>query len=72
MSASRFVNNIGLGARYDGTFVNEPFESVGSCDEWNDYTKWSQERKDGLRQVAQAHMNALRVGSIVFIPFTAD
>ncbi|GAA6019690.1 hypothetical protein JCM10207_009229 [Rhodosporidiobolus poonsookiae] len=63
----KWLNNVGNGARYDGTYYvpnnptgPPPFEAVGSCDEWNDWQNWNQSTKDGLRLVAEGHMDALR------------
>ncbi|BGP04006.1 hypothetical protein NBRC10513v2_007747 [Rhodotorula toruloides] len=62
----KWINNVGNGYRYDGTYyvpgntTAPAFKSVGSCDPWNDWTTWSADTKNGLRLVAEAHMDALR------------
>jgi len=57
-----FVNGVGLGARYDGTYQNDGnWPLVGSCDSWVDYTTWSQDLKDSTKQFALASMDALQV-----------
>lgn len=59
----RFLNGVEMGHRYDGTFPNSTastFEGVGSCEEWDDYTTWTIERKQGLRKFALASMDTAR------------
>ncbi|GAA5890506.1 hypothetical protein JCM6882_002943 [Rhodosporidiobolus microsporus] len=63
----KWLNNVGNGARYDGTYyipnTTPPrigFEGVGSCDDWIDWNNWNSSTKDGLRLVAEGHMDALR------------
>ncbi|GAA5970274.1 hypothetical protein JCM11641_001644 [Rhodosporidiobolus odoratus] len=62
----KWLNNVGNGARYDGTYyvpgntTAPAFEAVGNCDEWNDWSNWNATIKDGLRLVAEGHMDALR------------
>lgn len=58
-----YLNNVGNGARFDGTYIapgstTPTFEAVGDCTTWNDWPSWDQDRKDGLVQVAYAHMDA--------------
>ncbi|KAH9050687.1 glycoside hydrolase [Lactarius hengduanensis] len=56
-----FVNGVGLGNRYDGTYKNDGnWPKVGSCDPWVDYTTWSQDLKDSTKQFALASMDALQ------------
>ncbi|KAK4047108.1 hypothetical protein OIO90_006310 [Microbotryomycetes sp. JL221] len=61
----KWLNNVGNGQRYAGTYITpgtstRPFEGVGSCEEWTNYPAWTDERKQGLMQVAMAHMDAFR------------
>ncbi|GJN94706.1 hypothetical protein Rhopal_007797-T1 [Rhodotorula paludigena] len=61
----KWLNNVGNGERYEGTYRDmtgaNPFpNATGSCEEWIDWTKWDQTRKDGLRLVAESHMDAIR------------
>lgn len=61
----KWLNSIGNGARYDGTYFTPgttdfPYEGVGNCDEWNDWESWDQARIDGLNLVARAHMDSMR------------
>lgn len=58
-----YLNNVGNGARFDGTYIapgstTPTFEAVGDCTTWNDWPSWDQDRKEGLVQVAYAHMDA--------------
>ncbi|GAA95845.1 glycoside hydrolase family 5 protein [Mixia osmundae IAM 14324] len=57
-----FVNNVGYGSRYDGTYPNATSPTttaVGDCDTWNDWTTWSDATKAGLMDMALASMSAL-------------
>lgn len=57
-----FVNGVGLGSRYDGTYVSGgPWPKVGDCDQWTDYQSWDQNMKDSTKQFALASMDALQV-----------
>ena len=58
-----FLNGVGLGARYDGTY-NGNWPVVGSCNSWVDYTSWSQDLKDSIQQFALASMDALQVSKL--------
>jgi aryl-phospho-beta-D-glucosidase BglC (GH1 family) len=60
-----FVNGVGLGARYDGTYTSGgPWPVVGSCGPWMDYTTWDQSLKDSTKQFALASMDALQVSLV--------
>ncbi|PVF95081.1 glycoside hydrolase [Serendipita vermifera] len=54
-----YINRVGSGSRYDGTFAGHP--RVGDCaaDGWLDYRTWDASIKDGLRNLALASMDAL-------------
>lgn len=57
-----FVNGVGLGTRYDGTYTSGgPWAKVGDCGQWNDYSTWDQNMKDSTKQFALASMDALQV-----------
>ncbi|KAH8923946.1 glycoside hydrolase family 5 protein [Atractiella rhizophila] len=57
-----FINNVGAGTRYEATLAATTGQSVrqGSCDPWNDYTKWDDDFKAQLKNVAAAHMDAFQ------------
>lgn len=61
-----YLNNIGAGTRYEGTFPNATtpdtvnFPRVGSCDPWNDYTTWSDATRKGFRDLARTSQDALQ------------
>lgn len=58
-----YVNGIGDGARYDGTYkTGGPWPVVGDCAPWMDYTTWDQTLKASTLQFALASMDALQVG----------
>lgn len=59
-----YVNGIGSGQRYEGTFPNatrpDPtFPKIGSCDQWVDHRLWSEAQKKGFADTAQASQDAL-------------
>ncbi len=57
-----FVNGVGLGTRYDGTYTTGgPWPKVGDCGQWIDYKSWDQTLKDSTKQFALASMDALQV-----------
>lgn len=57
-----FLNGVGLGARYDGSYTSGgPWPVVGSCQSWVEYQSWSQDLKTSILQFALASMDALQV-----------
>jgi glucan 1,3-beta-glucosidase len=57
-----FVNGVGLGNRYDGTYTSGgPWPKVGDCGQWTDYSSWDQTMKDSTKQFALASMDSLQV-----------
>ncbi|BEI86816.1 hypothetical protein CcaverHIS002_0701620 [Cutaneotrichosporon cavernicola] len=56
----QWLNGVGLGSRYDGTFQGYADKRIGSCDFWNDYTQWDQATKDGLREWVASSMDAFQ------------
>ncbi|GAA5828566.1 hypothetical protein JCM11251_000853 [Rhodosporidiobolus azoricus] len=64
----KWLNNVGNGERYEGTYYipnnltapDATYPRVGDCTPWRDYTTWNSTTIDGLRLVAEAHMDALR------------
>jgi len=61
-----WLNNIGVGSRYDGTYPNtsapdtKNFPRVGSCDPWNDYRKWSPDMKKSIADLAATSQDAMQ------------
>ncbi|KAH8922479.1 glycoside hydrolase family 5 protein [Atractiella rhizophila] len=58
-----YLNGVTQGARYEGSYAygnEESYDPIGSCKEWNEYWNWSPERRQGLKQVAQAFMSSTR------------
>jgi len=53
-----FVNGVGNGARYDGTYLNSPV--IGSCAPWLNYQTWSADLKTQTQQLALQSMDALQ------------
>ena len=55
-----FLNGVKLGARYDGSFTSSPFPVTGDCEVYLDYTQYTPEWKDAMRQFALQSMSALQ------------
>jgi len=56
-----FVNGVGEGTRYEATFAGYDGARQGDCDRWTDWTKWTAEDKEGMKQFTLASMDALTV-----------
>ncbi|KAK8864596.1 hypothetical protein IAR55_001846 [Kwoniella newhampshirensis] len=56
----QWVNNVGSGSRYDGTYNGYANKAMGSCDQWNDYTLWDQPTIDALHHFVAGSMDALQ------------
>ncbi|KAH8106773.1 glycoside hydrolase [Cristinia sonorae] len=55
-----FVNGVGLGVRYEGTYVGGGGPRVGSCDPWTNFATWSPAMKNDIQQFALSSMDALQ------------
>lgn len=49
-SCGQWINAVGAGSRYDGTYQGYTGPVGGSCDYWNDYRLWNQTTKDNLQR----------------------
>ncbi|WVQ73941.1 hypothetical protein IAR50_003522 [Cryptococcus sp. DSM 104548] len=56
----KWVNNVGAGSRYDGTYEGYSGKAIGSCDYWNDYTQWNQSTVDALNHFMLGTMDAMQ------------
>ena len=56
----KWINNVGQGSRYDGSYSGYQGPTPGSCDYWNDYTQWNQSTIDDLLHLTKASMDALQ------------
>lgn len=56
----QWVNGVGLGQRYDGTYAGYSGKSTGSCTPWNDWTTWDDTTKAGVKAFAVSSMDALQ------------
>lgn len=56
----QWLNGIGLGQRYDGTYHDYENKRIGSCDVWNDYTQWDQATRDSMKAWTMSSMDALQ------------
>jgi len=57
-----WVNGVGLGTRYEGTYTPGTWPVVGNCSTWTDWQKWNSTMKASIQQFALASMDALQVG----------
>ncbi|GAA5828569.1 hypothetical protein JCM11251_000855 [Rhodosporidiobolus azoricus] len=62
----RFLNNVFEGTRLEGTFPTKdnpmypPSAPEGTCDFWEDYSKWDDDLKAALRDLALAQMDTFQ------------
>jgi len=56
-----WVNGVGLGTRYEGTYTPGTWPVIGSCSSWTDWQNWDATMKAGIMQFALASMDALQV-----------
>ncbi|KIO27883.1 glycoside hydrolase family 5 protein, partial [Tulasnella calospora MUT 4182] len=54
-----WINGVGAGTRWEGTFNGQGDGVAGSCAEWNDWQSWTQDRKDDFRAFALRNFDAL-------------
>lgn len=52
---TKYINGVGMGARYDGTFANTKW--VGSCANHTDYESWSDKFKDDTKRFIKAQFD---------------
>ncbi|RXK39337.1 glucan 1,3-beta-glucosidase [Tremella mesenterica] len=55
-----WINNVGAGSRYDGSYAGYTGPKPGSCDQWNDWTQWDQSTIDSLLDLTTNSMDALQ------------
>lgn len=55
-----WVNGVGLGTRYEGTYTPGSWPVVGNCSTWTDWQNWDSTMKAGIQQFALASMDALQ------------
>ncbi|CEP63033.1 glucan 1,3-beta-glucosidase LALA0_S07e00892g [Lachancea lanzarotensis] len=67
---TKWLNGVGYGARYDGTFQkgSDTSSYIGSCQNNEDITSWSDERKTNTRKYVEAQLDAyeLRSGWVIW------
>lgn len=67
---AKWLNGVGYGARYDGTFFKEQETSsfIGSCQSIDDINSWSDEKKENTRKFVEAQLDAfeMRNGWIIW------
>lgn len=59
-SCGLWVNSVGSGARYDGSFAGYTGPTPGSCDLWNDHRLWNQTIKNDMEHFILSTMDALQ------------
>lgn len=55
-----FLNEVGEGTRYEGTYTKASTTRVGSCTPWTDWTSYDAQMKADIKQFALASMDALQ------------
>lgn len=55
----KWLNGVGLGTRWEGTFPGYAGPVGGSCDEWTEWQKYSSSTKKSLLAFAKSSMDAL-------------
>ncbi|CAI4051846.1 glucan 1,3-beta-glucosidase SKDI_15G3360 [Saccharomyces kudriavzevii IFO 1802] len=60
---TKWLNGVGLGARYDGTWAkgNEKSSYIGSCANNENVALWSEERKQNTRKFIEAQLDAFEM-----------
>ncbi|KZV84050.1 glycoside hydrolase family 5 protein [Exidia glandulosa HHB12029] len=54
------VNGVGLGTRFEGTYVGDDKPAAGTCPPWDEWENYTPETKAGLKQFALMEMDALQ------------
>lgn len=57
------VNGVGLGTRFEGTYVGNDKPAAGSCKQWLEWENWTPAIKDGLKTFAMMEMDAYQVSA---------
>lgn len=55
-----YLNGVGLGTRYEGTYTPGTWPVIGSCTPWTDWQGWNSTMKASIEQFALASMDALQ------------
>lgn len=55
-----FVNGVGLGTRYEGTFNGGTGPGVGQCEQWDNWESWTPDIKSQMQQFGTSSMDALQ------------
>ncbi|THH31141.1 hypothetical protein EUX98_g3029 [Antrodiella citrinella] len=55
-----WVNGVGLGTRYEGTYQGGTGPGLGSCDQWTDFATWTPAMKQDIENFALSSMSALQ------------
>ncbi|TFK42709.1 exo-beta-1,3-glucanase [Crucibulum laeve] len=55
-----FLNGVGLGTRYEGTYTQGNWPRIGSCDSWTDWQNYTPAMKKSITNFALASMDALQ------------
>lgn len=60
---AKWINGVGYGARYDGSFTKDSESSyyIGSCENNEDVSTWSEERKSNNRKYVEAQLDAFEL-----------
>ncbi|AQZ13219.1 EXG1 (YLR300W) and SPR1 (YOR190W) [Zygosaccharomyces parabailii] len=72
---TKWLNGVGYKSRYDGTFQKDNDSSfyIGTCENNEDITAWSQERKDQTRMFLEAQLDAFELrGGWIFWAYKTE
>ena len=60
---TKWLNGVGIGARYDGSFVKNQDTSywIGSCEGSQDISTWTSDKKDNYRKYIEAQLDAYEI-----------
>jgi hypothetical protein len=56
-----YLNGVGLGSRWEGTFPGYTGPAPGNCSEWTEWQSYSNETRQSIYEFAQASMDSFPV-----------
>ena len=60
-----WLNGVGLGTRYEGTYVGSSSAAIGNCSTWTNWQSYDDGMKTSIKNFALASMDALQVESLL-------
>ena len=65
-----WVNGVGQGTRYDGTYTAGTWPNVGNCNQWTNWQNYDAGTKSDIQNFAMSSMDALQVRIFFIWVFT--